>query len=582
MAEPSDRGPDSRGKRKARATAASRSPAPGDAPVRDAQPGGGSQDGRLAPLDSPHLAAIVPHLPAETLHRLIRREGLDACGELLASATPAQLASVLDLDLWRSPQPGADERFDPARFGEWIAALIEGGDAVAARIVARLDQHLVIAGLSRHIRVFDPAARASAGDRDAMEVESARPEGLSIDVGGYLLEARTTEGWDAIVALLLALEADHRDCFHAVMRGCRRLSHSGREIDGLDDLLAEPEQVLHDLALEREDRRVDQGYLSAADARSFLQMARHSDRSRGASSSLGPIAAAYLRSRDQAAAPGPGTRPQERRVEPATASTDGSTRLVADFLSEAGLLPEQPRALLEAGVDRSRVSRLQTLMAFVRDADVPAYLERTRELAFLANALMAGCSVQSRGFTAQEASEAAVATCNLGLEHWPMRWADAETSEPASAPADARMPPDSFLVDHTLVMAFEVGWAMLHEAGMSVAGHLVEVLRDLRCVDAETQAGLSGLRRELARRHEAGTPWLARDALDVIATLDTPAWVALLGVMDECPVLPAALTAILERRTGAVSATAFEFISTRAQLGQVQAFAGRLLDILVG
>jgi hypothetical protein len=60
-------------------------------------------------LDTPHLARLVPQLPPETLHQLIRHAGLEACGELVASATPEQLTSVLDLDLWRHARPGRDE-----------------------------------------------------------------------------------------------------------------------------------------------------------------------------------------------------------------------------------------------------------------------------------------------------------------------------------------------------------------------------------------------------------------------------------------------------------------------------------------
>src|SRR4029077_5704304 len=51
-------------------------------------------------VDAPHLARLVPHLAPETLHQLIRHSGLHDCGELVASATPEQLTSVLDLDLW--------------------------------------------------------------------------------------------------------------------------------------------------------------------------------------------------------------------------------------------------------------------------------------------------------------------------------------------------------------------------------------------------------------------------------------------------------------------------------------------------
>ena len=111
-------------------------------------------------------------------------------------------------------------------------------------------------------------------------------------------------------------------------------------------------------------------------------------------------------------------------------------------------------------------------MEHVRDTDETAHLARSREMAFLANTLMAGCSVQARPFTAQEASDAAIGVCNLGLEHWP------ETL------------PDTFLVDHDLVTAFEVGWSVLHEdVGLFVTDHLIGTLTDLQSVDAEIQRG---------------------------------------------------------------------------------------------
>jgi hypothetical protein len=173
---------------------------------------------------------------------------------------------------------------------------------------------------------------------------------------------------------------------------------------------------------------------------------------------------------------------------------------------------------------------------------------------------MAGCSVQSRPFTAQEASDAVVGICNLGLEHWPARWPDADTRQTAPARATSgpgATMPEAFLLDHDLVTAFEVGWAVLHEdVSMFVAERLIVTLRNLRCADAEIKTGLGALKRELAKQRAAGTPWRARGALDVLAMLDTPAWASLVGLLDECPVLPAALTATLERQLGAVSATA--------------------------
>jgi hypothetical protein len=108
----------------------------------------------------------------------------------------------------------------------------------------------------------------------------------------------------------------------------------------------------------------------------------------------------------------------------------------------------------------------------------------------------------------------------------------------------------------------------------------VSTLAGLHRVDADTRRDLQALRRTLERQREAGTPWLARDAADVLAMLDMTAWVGVLGLLDECPILTAALTAVLERRTTLVSATAFEFISTSAQIGDVRLFMKTLPGVL--
>ena len=161
------------------------------------------------------------------------------------------------------------------------------------------------------------------------------------------------------------------------------------------------------------------------------------------------------------------------------------------------------------------------------------------------------------------------AICNLGLEHWP-------------AGATARhVPARPFLIDHDLVTAFEVGWSVLHQdVSLFVAEQLISTLDDLHCVDRDIQRGLVTLRRTLVKQRDAGTPWLARDAAEVLAMLDMTAWISVLGLLDECPVLPAALTANLEGRTTTVSPTAFDFISTAAQIGDIRSFMRKLPDVL--
>ena len=441
----------------------------------------GSVHQRLARLlDTPPLARIVPHLAPEILHRLIRYRGLDACGELVASATPKQLTSVLDLDLWRASRAGRDEGFDEERFGEWLELLMDIGESVAARTVAAIDETLVITGLARYVRVFAPATFAPSvtSDDKRLGTEGTSSGSLACEVGGYVVRATRPEAWEAIVTLLVALDAGHRDYFHAVMRGCRKLSNSTPEVDGLDDLLFEPAQLLHDVAIEREHRRSQQGYLSPAEARAFLQTARERR-----------VVAAYFRAADDEAPADSDARAVQHAVDsPASSHDSASIDAVVELLAEAGLLPERSRTLLEgAAPDTSRLTRMRRLMEHVRDTDDTAYLTRSRELAFLANALMAGCSVQSRPFTPLEASDAAVAVCNLGLEHWPEAL------------------PGAILGDHNLVAAFEAGWAVLHrDVSLFVAERVIGTLTDLRHADVDIQRGLHVLRRELMRQRDRG------------------------------------------------------------------------------
>jgi hypothetical protein len=519
------------------------------------------------PVDVPHLVRVVPQLAPETLHQLIRNCGDDVRAEIVAAATSAQLASVFDLDLWRSAQPGQDERFDVERFGEWLDLLVDAGDTVAARTVAAMDEHLVVAGLSRYIHVFDMAAIATTLEGEPLDVVTPH-RGYECEVGGYLVRGITSDAWDAIVALLLALDADHHDRFHAVMRECRRLSNSTPEVDGLDDLLMAPEQLLHDVSRDRDQRRSRQGYSSPADARAFLLMAKRRRRPSDGEPSVNPVVAAYFRAVTD-------TSGSENDAAEAPEVVDA----VVDMLAVAGMATTRPRALLEGSHSQpSRLARIRTLLEFVRDNDDATYVVRSHELAFLANTLVAGCSIQSRSFTPQEASDAAAGVCNLGLEHWPASWLDSHATPEVDL--DAVMP-GTFLIDHDLVSAFEVGWAVLHEnVSMFVAAQLLHALPALRCSDAHIQEGLNTLRIKLRKQRDAGTPWRARNALDVIAMLDMPAWASVLGLLDECPVISASLNATLEGRTGAISATEFEFISTTSQLGRVREFMARFPDIL--
>jgi uncharacterized protein DUF6178 len=102
--------------------------------------------------------------PVRRSARPVRRgapDGRALIDRLLAVPQPArairQLQRVLDLDLLQ-PAPWRDETLDSGRFVAWLDALLEAGPALAAQMLMRMDDDLVIAALADHVHVFDRAA----------------------------------------------------------------------------------------------------------------------------------------------------------------------------------------------------------------------------------------------------------------------------------------------------------------------------------------------------------------------------------------------------------------------------------------
>jgi hypothetical protein len=517
-------------------------------------------------LDTPRIAEVVPRLPPDTLHRVIDRCGLESCGALLALATPAQVAHVLDLDLWRRPEAGVDEHFDADRFGLWIEVLVEEGVDVAAGMIARLDLDLVAAGLAQHVRIFDIATLEGYVTTDGTEIPAViEPDGgLACDLAGRRLIARRPDAWDAIVDVLAELHASHPVVFVRLMRACSALSHSRPEVDGLDALLGRGQQSLFDLADARAQRREAHGFASPAEARAFLESSRRLGLDRGsrppaASSVHGPApAAAAVTERS-------GGHEDDADASDAVAA-------VVDLLLDAGLVAPPPRALLTAAPEgAARLGLIHAQMRAVFARDPAAHSTRQAELAWLSNALVAGCTIDARAMTAQEAADAVVATCNLGLEAWPAAWRH-------GAPL-----PDDFLVGQDLVTVFQVGWTVLHDDVCAyTVSALMGVLAALPPHDPETQAGLAALRLELTKHWRSGTAWRARDALDVLATLDLPAWATLLALIAECPAALATIDTTGRPRPRTIDPSAFVFISERRQIAAIHDFLDTLPDVLSG
>jgi hypothetical protein len=518
-------------------------------------------------LDRSDLAQVVPSLDPKVLHQLVRHFGLDQCSEIVALATPQQLTEIFDDDLWRSDIPGHEDQFDADRFGLWLEVLAEAGEAVAAQKLVAMDFDFVTAALSRQVFVLDQESMMEV--REAAEcdfdLEGAALQQRSLEererceLGGYTVIAKRGGSWDAIQSLLTSLDHDHPLFFGKLMQRCAQIS-TEYVVDnrGLYDVLTSDEQIMADAAGAREERRQRQGHVASLQAQAFLKLARarhEGDRP----ADLDPLTAAYFRDLPRVAPPREDLHPEVNvhQANGELASTKASGR------------HEPRRLLLPASSSNAadRLSRIRAQLRFAQDHDGAAYARRTEELAYLANVLVAGCSFQSRRFRADEAADAALAVCNLGLENW------------AHATLPPTLPPD-FLLRQDLVAVFRTGWHILYEdVCLFVANRLVEALSDLRCDDRDIQKQIRDLFRRMKTQIAAGTPWRERENLDVIAILDQPSWAMLVNLLDEFPVVPR--DACTPREKPALRVTMdFDFISENRQITWARNFAESLSETL--
>jgi Family of unknown function (DUF6178) len=525
-------------------------------------------------LESPDLARVVQSLEPAVLHQIVTRCGLEDCGPLVALATTEQLMRVFDADLWRAEAAGGEERLDVERFGLWLEVLAEAGADVAARRLVEMDFDFVTAALSRQVLVLDAGAMTierlaaeMSEDRELAEraldrMEAALEEGLSLEVGGFRVVARRGDSWDALAAILVSLHDSHHAFFGRLLGRCR--AFSAEYIDdngGLYEVLTTDEQILADVAGDRVDRREEKGYVAPPLAASFLAIAREPVLRGDGPPPSDHVTVRYLRGLEEGERDTPAheATPGVQTEDPAARSTERHVHELLATLQEEGLLPRSRAGLL--GAVSGAGDRHARIRGFIEQERPPAAQARYRhELGYLANVLVAGCSFQSRRFRPVEAADAVLAACNLGLESWPRRWPEARD----------------------LVTVFRVGWSVVHErVCLHTARRLVEIVSDLECDDPDVRSQLRTLARRMAAQLKAGTPWRARDELDVLAVLDPPSWAAVLGFVDECPVVSKVPDAA-KRRAALRVTTEFEFISESGQIARARDVVESLPARLVG
>jgi hypothetical protein len=511
-------------------------------------------------LDQPNLVAAVQALPAQALGKLIDHVGLEDAGEIVALATTDQLRRIFDDDLWRSERPGKDETFDANRFALWLEVMLEAGEEFAAQKLAELPEDLVTLALAKNILVINIEKLAiTASNRNSDDdglTEKALESCLCEEIDEYRIISRNQDGWDAILSILLALDRDHHDFLGRVLEHCCHMATEYIEDNGgLYQVLTSDEMLEADVGADREERRAEEGFIAPSSAASFLALARTTEIADiMANKKRDPVTHAYFRSLR-----GP-SRPEATRggADAAEAAS------LVEVLRDAEVLPSSGSMLLLQGQTESSTAQddgvFTHAMRELRAKSAHLHDQRMQELAYLANVLVTGCSIEGRGLRPLEAAHAAMAACNLGIE----RLLQDEPSRTTAV---------DVLEGENADKLFRIGWQLLTKqvvlpAARAIEKMLVEMVRQE--TDRERIKDLEKANRALHAAIATGKPWTARAKLTALeGEIEDATVVTLLALIDECPSLRARLASSANEHE---ATTELRFISTAKQLDAVQMF----------
>ncbi|HYQ16469.1 MAG TPA: hypothetical protein VEQ58_11950, partial [Polyangiaceae bacterium] len=176
---------------------------------------------------------------------------------------------------------------------------------------------------------------------------------------------------------------------------------------GLYEVLSSDEMLEQDLAAERETRRAERGYVAPSAATAFLRLARSPQANETPFTDHDPQTRAYFRELARA----PVAKPAKGRATPS-----GKRRDLAALLASAGIGREDVRLpQLAAGASQRAEPLLIAALRELADTAPEKLAERSEELAYLSNVLLAGASIDGRRLRPLEAVELAVECVSLGL-----------------------------------------------------------------------------------------------------------------------------------------------------------------------
>src|SRR6478736_1760222 len=361
-------------------------------------------------IELPDLAAIVQTLPVPAFSALIRKLGVEDAGELIALATTEQLVQAFDEDLFVNERAGERESLDVGRFVVWLEVLLEAGDTVVADRVAELDEDFVAHALGGVFMVLDEDALRDrldeVGEDEVRQVDKSLESALTEELDGYLLIAKQHDGWDAVLALVLALDRNHRAL---LVRLLDRLALVGDaffdDLEQLLTVLSEGESLAEDAEAAREERRSRQGYVDARSARGFLLLAKKPAAGDERPTERDPLTRAYFREIERG-------RRTTTAAPVAQAALQALPAVVLHALGEDA--SENAKLLNGAPARTTTLGAFSEALRELSRTEPSRFGERMEEFAYLANVLIAGHERNGARLRAKEAADAVIATVCYG------------------------------------------------------------------------------------------------------------------------------------------------------------------------
>jgi hypothetical protein len=433
----------------------------------------------------PALPALMRELPPHDAARLIQRVGVMDATELMVAMPATALLRTLDESVWKQPAPGAAEQVDADELVEWFEAWLDIGETfLLERLAAMADDYLVL--LLARVVAVDSTNRYAEAD-DAFEAVAAQCHDDAERFGPFVVTTLHAAHREVLRLVLDALWIEDRERLWRILN---RLDAMPEDEGGRRGWTA----TALDVEAERNAFRAGIGFVSADDARALLAGAEASTAHEIlALAEYDPLTARLLGGGEVQAAAHP-IAAEDVEAEAQGSSTAGA--LVASEASAGEL--ESLRAMLEAAelIDTHAPLRLlaqtgesgepplTTLLRSLAAEDPPGFERAMRELAYLANILRVGVTLDARALTNTEAREAAFATCAIGVELARARAGRNLAREPG------------------LIRYFMLGWRALAALRDHVAPAFEAAFERMAAswLRDEVESGLRDLRAALAKR----------------------------------------------------------------------------------